>query len=397
MCDTLCLVLADRTLFAKNSDRLPTEVQLIEPFAPRPGGDTVTTQYLTLPDPGATAVLGSRPSWLWGFEHGVSDRRLAVGNERVWTHRDPAASPPALIGMDLVRLALERAGSAEEAVTVVGSLLEAHGQGGPATEPGGEPYHSSFLLADPTGAWIMETSDRAWVARPVTGAGAISNCLSIEADWTRSGGGVAAGVDPRHDWPDPAVPIGHAERRLTDSRRALAGLDPTTPSAADLVAALRQHDDGPWGAPGTDPGVVSPLPTAPPDFDGTGISVCMHVRGFQRTTAAMVVDLPRDPAEPVRAWATLGSPCTGVFVPLRPPATVPAFLADTTTWERFAALAARAEDDPGALAAVRATLGPLEGDLWAEADGLGDDEGSWSVFHADAGRRLEVALRALGV
>ena len=52
---------------------------------------------------------------------------LVTGNEAVWT-TEPDDGPPALLGMDLVRLAAERASRAEEAVDIIANLLEAHGQ-----------------------------------------------------------------------------------------------------------------------------------------------------------------------------------------------------------------------------------------------------------------------------
>ena len=54
--------------------------------------------------------------------------------------------------MDLVRLALERAATAEEAVSVMVDLLERHGQGGPCSYERPEfTYDNSFLVADPVG------------------------------------------------------------------------------------------------------------------------------------------------------------------------------------------------------------------------------------------------------
>src|SRR6516162_5301681 len=131
MCDTLCGRGATGKVFAKNSDRPPGEPQITWPFARRSSaGCSLRTQYLTIGDTGAYATLLSCPTWLWGAEHGVNEHGVAIGNERVSTIHDAAAAPPALIGMDLVRLGLERARSADEAVDVMGGLLESWGQGG---------------------------------------------------------------------------------------------------------------------------------------------------------------------------------------------------------------------------------------------------------------------------
>ena len=111
MCDSCCALTGDHTWFAKSSDRPVDEAQVVEAHERRPPGGTVRAQYVALPDTGAAAVLGSRPTWLWGFEMGLNEHGVAIGNERVYTMLDDrAAEPDHLIGMDLVRLALERAG-----------------------------------------------------------------------------------------------------------------------------------------------------------------------------------------------------------------------------------------------------------------------------------------------
>src|SRR6202142_1820606 len=117
-------------VFAKNSDRPPGEAQVASPFGRRnSAGCTLRTQYLTIGDTGAHATLLSCPTWLWGAEHGVNEHGVAIGNERVATTHDAAAAKPALIGMDLVRIGLERARTAAEAGDGMTGLLEAGGQG----------------------------------------------------------------------------------------------------------------------------------------------------------------------------------------------------------------------------------------------------------------------------
>ncbi len=93
MCDTVCVQHTGRTLFAKNSDRPVDEAQVIEAHPARRASTStmLRTQYLSIDDADAAATLGSRPVWLWGFEHGVNEHRVAIGNERVYTVDDAAA------------------------------------------------------------------------------------------------------------------------------------------------------------------------------------------------------------------------------------------------------------------------------------------------------------------
>jgi hypothetical protein len=151
----------------------------------------------------------------------MNEHRVAIGNEKVWTVDDPHSVPPALLGMDLVRLGLERARGADEAFDVITTLLAEHGQGG-SGEPGGhEPYWSSFLIADPRGAWVLETSARTWAARPLEHGGSISNRISLGTDWTRASRNVGAGVD-FDQWRPQTMSTGHADKRLAATGTCVA-------------------------------------------------------------------------------------------------------------------------------------------------------------------------------
>ena len=115
MCDTLGVVLDGFALFGKNSDRSPNEPQVTEFYPARVCGESsLRATYRSVPQAKETrAVLLSRPSWMWGAEIGVNDAGVAIGNEAVFTKG--RYGEPALTGMDLLRLALERAESAESA------------------------------------------------------------------------------------------------------------------------------------------------------------------------------------------------------------------------------------------------------------------------------------------
>lgn len=87
-----------------------------------------------------------------------------------------------LLGMDLVRLVLERARTSKEAVEIAGHLIEAHGQGGSCEDGGSWCYENGFLFADSGEAWVFETSGKSWWAAERVGKGCgrnISNGISI--------------------------------------------------------------------------------------------------------------------------------------------------------------------------------------------------------------------------
>jgi len=291
VCDTFARIGPSSTLFAKNSDRPIHESQVVHWHPRRPAGDELRCQYLTIDDAPTLSTVLSQPTWLWGAEHGVNESGVAIGNERVWSARD-LQGPPALIGMDLVRLGLERGGSADEALEVITSLVETHGQGGSGHPDRYDPYDSSFLIVDGRGGWVLETSGNDWAVAPIDGAAAISNRYVLGTDWTIASGDSPSGFST-DDWHDPAVDTGSADRRLITTRACIAG-DRTTPGAA--MAALRDHGDGPSGS-----------------------TVCMH-RADIATTASMVAELPADASDPIRLWCCVGAPCVGDYIAFEFPA-----------------------------------------------------------------------------
>ncbi len=380
MCDTLWAPGAGGTFFAKNSDRPDGELQLIEALPPRPPGRTLRTQHLEIPDRGAQAVLGSRPRWMWGLEHGVNEHGVAVGNEKLWTAEDPRSAPDALTGMELVRLCLEGATSASHGVDLLSQLIEAHGQGGVCDESG-DRYFSSFLVADSEESWVVETMGRQWVATPSRTATAISNRFTLGTDWTTGSAGVPPGTDVSARWSHPSVPTGHADRRLAASRRAVTA----GPQLADLARHLRDHGDG--------AGAASPPPTTF-NSDGEGVTVCMHLPGYMHTAAAMIAYLPAG-GRP-RAWVAPGSPCVSVFLPALVPDQLPGGLGDPALHQRMAALRQLVETAPEHLPNVRAQLDPLEATLWQEAEAAADDVNAWEAMCRSAADRLVETLDDLG-
>jgi len=164
MCDSIVDVTDDGVLFAKNSDRDANESQFLEWVAAARHDVTspLKCTWIEISQVELTnAVLLSRPWWMWGAEMGANEHGLVIGNEAVFT--TAGKGDPALLGMDLVRLALERASDIDGAAEVIVNLLERYGQGGPCShEKPGFTYDNSFLIADRDGAMVLETAGREW-------------------------------------------------------------------------------------------------------------------------------------------------------------------------------------------------------------------------------------------
>jgi dipeptidase len=373
-------------VFAKNSDRPPGEVQIAWPFGRRASaGCTLRTQYLSIGDTGAHAALLSCPTWLWGAEHGVNEYGVAIGNERVSTTHDAKAAKPALIGMDLVRLGLERARTAAEAVEVMTGLLGTCGQGGIADAARQEAYDSSFLIADPTEAFVFETAGSDFAVARFPAGVAISNRITL---------------DDFDQFRDREKNTAYADVRLAASRRFLASTGSGGLTSAATAAHLRDHGTGPWGAPGTGGPVEEPPRRVGADADG--VTVCMHVRELSVTAASMIAELPSELADgaPLRVYVALGSPCASIYVPAfprtaaGPPPLVPFELSSEDLWHAADTLRQLVEADPAALPAVRETLQPVEDELWAEADDVVEYPERWAEAGGSWGARALEALRS---
>lgn len=366
-------------------------------------GSKVACQWIEIPQARETArVLGSRPHWLWGFEHGVNEHGVAIGNETVFARVAPAAR--GLVGMDLVRLGLERAATARQAVEVITALVEEHGQGGSGFRDVDFPYNSSFLLADPREAWILETAGRHWAARRARDVDSISNHLSIGTDWERLSSGAEAEARANGWWGEgrldfaasfrdlDALPPIFSEGRLARSRMLLGeGLGSLR--LADLKSILRDHAGSQRCA---DPGIE-------PDREEF-YTVCMH-RGPSRTAASLVAELQDDATGPRTVRVAFGRPCASVYFPLVVAGELPASLAgagdEGGTWWVFESLAAAAEADVASAGRIAETFGALEPKLeTALADALpalrGDDSGSVATeFLRETAASVDEAARSL--
>jgi dipeptidase len=196
MCDTF-VALGNATkdgsvIFGKNSDREPNEAHELTfiPHAQHQKRSQIQCTYIEVPQVSETyAVLLSKPFWIWGAEMGANEHGVVIGNEALFT-KVPYDKSPGLIGMDFLRLALERASTAEQALDVMVDLLEHYGQGGNCGLSHTMFYHNGFLIADRDQAWVFETAGKHWAAEKVMDVRSISNKISIKKEWDRASEGL---------------------------------------------------------------------------------------------------------------------------------------------------------------------------------------------------------------
>ncbi len=323
MCDTLVALNHSTSdgsvIFAKNSDREPNEAHhlMLVPAADHQPGEMLKCTYISIPQAAHTnAVLLAKPFWMWGAEMGANEHGVVIGNEAVFS-KIAAGKEPGLIGMDFIRLGLERATTAQEALYVMTKLLEENGQSGNCGFTHGFYYHNSFIIADPNDAWILETVDRQWVAEQVKDVRSISNIYTIGKDWNLASSGVVDYAVERRlckkrddfdfaacyaDFLYSKFGAGAPRRQCTtDGLRAAQG-DITVETMMRLLSSHSHSVEQGWS----------------PDKGLLGADVCMHagfgpVRGSQ-SVGSMVSHLSLDGNV---HWLTgTSAPCTSMFKPI---------------------------------------------------------------------------------
>lgn len=266
------------SFFAKNSDRHPDEPQVMT-LAPGPHWPS----------------LLSRPVWMKGAEIGINARGVVIGNEAVFPRIKPDRK--GVLGMDILRLALEESASAEQAVDFIGHFVETRAQGGNGAYRGKLFYDNSYIVADFTGAWIIETAGHRWAARRLTAPDSISNCYSIGTDYDRADPATAAGK--QHGYSFRSQVENRLYRFITqgDFRRAcsLSAVSAAGVTVETAMAALRSHGPRVRGAK----------------------SVCMHggLLVTSATTASMVVELRAAERRAIIWFTASPMPCVSLFRP----------------------------------------------------------------------------------
>ena len=117
-------VLGKNKIFGKNSDRSPNEIQVVE-FIKRHKNKNkkVKLSYIEIDEvEEVNSILISRPKWLWGAEIGVNEHGLVIGNEAIFTSLK--YEKIGLIGMDVVRLCLERCNSESDAIEFIKRIIK---------------------------------------------------------------------------------------------------------------------------------------------------------------------------------------------------------------------------------------------------------------------------------
>ena len=383
-CDTMVALPSatkdNQTIFAKNSDRPATECQPLvqRPRETHPTNAITKCQFVEFPELTTTyRHIGSRPYWCWGYEHGFNEHQVVIGNEGLGSKYE--FDSPKLIGMELIRLGLERAETAAEAVTVMTELITKYGQGKFSNDQGVRTYDNGYIIADPKEAYILQTAGHEWAVKQVQGAVGISNVYSIEDDWDRLSPNSVDRAIAQGWWTEASARFNfsaaysrEADRSVGSGAmrrgRSCAVLSRYTGNIGvqTMMALLSDHSDG-------------SKPDEPFQTEiSAGTSICVHHddKGEGGNTAAsLVAHLCDDGSRLPVYWCSFYSPCLAVFLPMFIEGELPRVLAiggetpsDDSPWWLFRQLSLKLRlEEPDLIRTVQAKWQELQTQLFTTA------------------------------
>ncbi len=321
-CDTFAISKKNsafsQSILVKNSDRPLGEAQPLiwEKGGIHSSGEQVQCTYLTIPQaPKTYSVLGSRPYWMWGFEMGINECGVVIANEAQGS-KNSAETQEGLLGMDMLRLGLERGKTAHEAMHIIIEMLETYGQNANASALFDRRYENSFMLMDSKEIWLLETAGRQWIAKKIDSNYGISNCYTIEEEYDECSQNLIELASKNH-WSLPnkkfnfaksyTLPASRQTFSVPRLRRLNKLLNQNSIEQFNFDACkkiCRDHFDG---------------ELIEPRFDaayGTFFTICMHAMTWDnaQTTASLMSTYDEDLG--VISRHAFSVPCCSVFMPL---------------------------------------------------------------------------------
>ncbi|PAB59596.1 C69 family dipeptidase [Anaeromicrobium sediminis] len=165
------------TMIMKNRDQGANalcEISVKEP-ATYGNGAIYRAAYIDIPQAEKTyKVVANRTAGRWGYGMGINEHQVIVADNDA-PSRDILDFKAGLHDNDVVRLLLERAKTAREAVDILGKIVEKYGQAWNGI---------MFEIGDPNELWVVEVTGHRWVAKKYNDTiSARSNQYQIEDDY----------------------------------------------------------------------------------------------------------------------------------------------------------------------------------------------------------------------
>lgn len=182
-------------VFAMNADRPVNEPQSVVRLLGEGASMQVQCRHIAVERNALPQeLLLSRASGDWGGHMGMNEHGVCIGYTPNDARVEFFRTDKGLTGPDLLRLALEQARTAREAMECIASLLSEYGQDANSGFKGQQQYaHSSFGIADGREAIALETAGKEWAAKVVTeGVLVLNECLGIGEDFDLHSPGLVA-------------------------------------------------------------------------------------------------------------------------------------------------------------------------------------------------------------
>lgn len=173
ICGEVFVVLApfvesNSIIYGRNSLRQPPEetaVCEVHYYPASEGVESVKCDSAEIDGATTFSVILNKPAGVWGAESGSNEKSVCAG----LTFSEGHPIDGKLSATDLLRLGLERAGSASEAIDVITSLSVKYGSEGKDTK-------AAYVICDPREAWLLNIVGCFWAAQKIT-----SNSLALSA------------------------------------------------------------------------------------------------------------------------------------------------------------------------------------------------------------------------
>jgi secernin len=301
--------------------------------------------------------------------HGVNEKGVAIGCTTIATRI--IGEGQALTGPELVRMGLQRAASACQAVEVIMDLISRHGQGGGSTP---QTLDAALLIADAGEAYVLEAAGSHWALAQIGRVRAVSAVCMIRQDWDRLSRGLSDLAISRGWWPEDGCKL--------DFARAVGRVGP------DHAESLRR-----WGQ------ATMTLEQHSGEIDVALVRRVLREQAEQfapldgppverQTAASFVVRLGPEPGELPVAWCAFGSPALSVYLPAFPCAELPEAFGGRVARE-LTRLADEARTQPRLRSSLHSALADLQERLDEHLhDFLGEARSLHRRGQADELRRL---------
>lgn len=348
-------------ILAKNRDQsyMTPSTVMVQPHKKYAAGTSVNTVTISIPQVEETyGFTGSGSAGAFGVAFGINEKKVVVASNDS-NSRDELTYEQGLSDNDLVRLILERAATAKEGLEIAIKMTETYGQG----------YHGeTYEIGDAEGIWVIETTGKRWAAKHYTDTVlARANQYELTDDYDLCSADMVTFAQ-KMGWVQDVKPNGRINFRLAYGGNKLNALkeEPLKQrvasatlyesnkrharaeellkaalhkknyvSVGDMTGFLRDHYDT-YQLPS---GKIVDLKQVPfyaseygatyareavytkPQADTQTVplyvqSICAHGIQTNATTSAAV--LIAQEQKPAMMLCSIGTPCTGIFVPFFP-------------------------------------------------------------------------------